>query len=276
MFWSQLLLKCITPFICYTYKLLYNSMKTEHSCRDKTDTGVWEIIGFRKQLSSVLLAPAGGDQSWPDRLKQHDNRTCWPWPNRGERGGSLHLHMQREPMTWQQQDLTQNRLSRRSNAFLMDLCIVTFWFKSHEAANLSQTQREILLYNPEVIQGRKPGLESVFLKNLMLNQNCSFFTSSFGDETMITNGLKVKVTSAPRAVRVSMSTAVCRVMWRQPAILAPFRGLDWPYSSLIFMRPGISFSAMSMAFRPHSARLMSAGTAIGTSETSFHWRLKLR
>lgn len=67
-----------------------------------------------------------------------------------------------------------------------------------------------------------------------------------------------KLTSAPRVVRVSMSTAVWRVMWRQPAMRAPFRGLDWPYSSLIFISPGISFSAMSMALRPHSARLMSA------------------
>lgn len=70
----------------------------------------------------------------------------------------------------------------------------------------------------------------------------------------------VKVTSAPRAVRVSMSTAVCRVMWRQPEIRAPFRGFDWLYISLIFISPGISFSAMSMALRPHSARLMSART----------------
>lgn len=68
----------------------------------------------------------------------------------------------------------------------------------------------------------------------------------------------VNVTSAPRAVSVSMSTAVCRVMWRQPAMRAPFRGLVLPYSSLIFIRPGISFSAISMALRPHSARLMSA------------------
>lgn len=66
------------------------------------------------------------------------------------------------------------------------------------------------------------------------------------------------ITSAPRAVRVSMSTAVCRVMCRQPAMRAPFRGLDWPYISRIFIRPGISFSAISMDLRPHSARLMSA------------------
>lgn len=54
------------------------SLKAEHSCRDKTKMEVWEITGFRKQLSSVLLAPAGGDQSWLDRLNQHDNRTHRP------------------------------------------------------------------------------------------------------------------------------------------------------------------------------------------------------
>lgn len=65
-------------------------------------------------------------------------------------------------------------------------------------------------------------------------------------------------TWAPRAVRVSMRTAVCVVIWRQPAILAPFRGLDAPYFSLICIKPGISFSAISMHFLPQSARLISA------------------
>lgn len=55
-----------------------------------------------------------------------------------------------------------------------------------------------------------------------------------------------------------MSTAVCTVMWRQPAMRAPFKGLDAEYISLIFISPGISFSAISMALRPQSARLMSA------------------
>lgn len=66
------------------------------------------------------------------------------------------------------------------------------------------------------------------------------------------------LTWAPRAVRVSMRTAVCVVMWRQPAILAPFRGLEAPCISLICIKPGISFSAISMHFRPQSARLISA------------------
>lgn len=71
------------------------------------------------------------------------------------------------------------------------------------------------------------------------------------------------VTSAPSTMRVSMSTAVCTVMWRQPAMRAPFRGLDAEYISLIFISPGISFSAISMALRPQSARLMSAAREAG-------------
>ena len=38
-----------------------------------------------------------------------------------------------------------------------------------------------------------------------------------------------QVTSAPRATRVSMRTAVCVVMWRQPAIRAPLSGAAAPY-----------------------------------------------
>lgn len=71
------------------------------------------------------------------------------------------------------------------------------------------------------------------------------------------------VTSAPSTMRVSMSTAVCTVIWRQPAMRAPFRGLDAEYISLIFISPGISFSAISMALRPQSARLMSAAREAG-------------
>ena len=40
------------------------------------------------------------------------------------------------------------------------------------------------------------------------------------------------LTSAPRAVRVSMSTAVWMVMWREPAILAPLKGCEGPNSVL--------------------------------------------
>ena len=46
-------------------------------------------------------------------------------------------------------------------------------------------------------------------------------------------------------------------MCRQPAMRAPFSGLDVPYSSRIAIRPGISSSAMAISLRPHSAREMS-------------------
>ena len=40
------------------------------------------------------------------------------------------------------------------------------------------------------------------------------------------------LTSAPSAVRVSISTAVWMVMWREPAILAPLNGCEAPNSVL--------------------------------------------
>ena len=64
-------------------------------------------------------------------------------------------------------------------------------------------------------------------------------------------------TVAPSAWRVSISTAVCMVMCRQPAIRAPFSGLEAPYSSRVAIRPGISSSAMAISLRPHSASEMS-------------------
>ena len=89
-----------------------------------------------------------------------------------------------------------------------------------------------------------------------------------------------QVTAAPSSMRVSMSTAVWTVMWRQPAILAPFSGLEGPYFSRrclaggrrvnkqeleqeqdnvdSYIRPGISFSARVSSFLPQSAREMSA------------------
>lgn len=69
------------------------------------------------------------------------------------------------------------------------------------------------------------------------------------------------LTSAPRATRVSMRTAVSTVMCRQPAMRAPFRGLEAEYISRMCIRPGISFSARSRALRPQAARLMSAAGA---------------
>ncbi len=65
-------------------------------------------------------------------------------------------------------------------------------------------------------------------------------------------------TSAPRATRVSISTAVCTVMCSDPVIRAPFSGCCSAYSARIAIRPGISVSAISISLRPQSAREMSA------------------
>ncbi len=64
-------------------------------------------------------------------------------------------------------------------------------------------------------------------------------------------------TEAPRAVSVSMSTAVCTVMCREPMMRTPSRGREAAYFSRTAIRPGISCSAMSSSLRPKSARLMS-------------------
>src|SRR5699024_3499937 len=65
-------------------------------------------------------------------------------------------------------------------------------------------------------------------------------------------------TSAPRATRVSMSTAVWTVMCRLPAMRAPVRGADEEYSSRSAISPGISRSARRIWCRPASARVRSA------------------
>src|SRR5580692_3487809 len=67
----------------------------------------------------------------------------------------------------------------------------------------------------------------------------------------------VHVTSAPRWMSVSMSTAVCTVMWRHPAMRAPASGFAAPYSARKAMSPGISLSAILISFCPHSASEMS-------------------
>jgi hypothetical protein len=67
-----------------------------------------------------------------------------------------------------------------------------------------------------------------------------------------------QVTSAPRATRVSMRTAVWMVMWRQPAIRAPLRGWSAAYLARVAIKPGISFSARSISLRPKAARERSA------------------
>ena len=65
-------------------------------------------------------------------------------------------------------------------------------------------------------------------------------------------------TSAPRAVSVSMRTAVCTVMCSEPAMRAPASGWASPYSARRAMRPGISCSASWISLRPKPARERSA------------------
>jgi hypothetical protein len=67
-------------------------------------------------------------------------------------------------------------------------------------------------------------------------------------------------TSAPRAVSVSISTAVWMVMCSEPVMRAPLRGWAAANSSRIAIRPGISVSAMRISLRPQSARERSAMT----------------
>ncbi len=55
-----------------------------------------------------------------------------------------------------------------------------------------------------------------------------------------------------------MSTAVCIVICKEPAMRAPARGF-WPaYSSRSAINPGISVSAIAISLRPHSAWDISA------------------
>jgi hypothetical protein len=64
-------------------------------------------------------------------------------------------------------------------------------------------------------------------------------------------------TSAPRSSSVSIRTAVWIVMCRLPATRAPASGLAGPYLERVAIRPGISFSAISISRRPQSASEMS-------------------
>ena len=63
---------------------------------------------------------------------------------------------------------------------------------------------------------------------------------------------------APRATRVSMRTAVCTVMCREPVTRAPASGWASAYSLRIDIRPGISCSARVISLRPKAARERSA------------------
>lgn len=70
--------------------------------------------------------------------------------------------------------------------------------------------------------------------------------------------LKEWLTSAPSSTKVSIRTAVWTVIWRHPAIRAPFRGLVAPCLFLKDIKPGISFSARVISLRPHSDNEISA------------------
>lgn len=70
------------------------------------------------------------------------------------------------------------------------------------------------------------------------------------------------LTSAPNSINVSISTAVCIVICRHPAILAPFSGFEGPNFFRRLINPGISFSDSVISFLPHSANLISAETEI--------------
>src|SRR5579884_1313673 len=72
-------------------------------------------------------------------------------------------------------------------------------------------------------------------------------------------------TSAPRARRVSISTAVWTVMCREPVMRAPASGRWSAYSARRAMRPGISTSASSISLRPHGARDRSATLNSGSA-----------
>src|SRR5207249_11969280 len=64
-------------------------------------------------------------------------------------------------------------------------------------------------------------------------------------------------TCAPRSISVSINTAVWIVMWSEPVIRTLASGFWGAYFSRIAIKPGISFSAIEISFRPKSARLMS-------------------
>ena len=74
---------------------------------------------------------------------------------------------------------------------------------------------------------------------------------------------ELQVTSAPKACKVSIKTAVWIVMCKHPAIRAPFKGCSFLYSSRKLIKPGISASAKLISFLPQAASDMSF-TLLGT------------
>ncbi len=71
-------------------------------------------------------------------------------------------------------------------------------------------------------------------------------------------GLKIlqedQRTSAPRAISVSIKTAVSIVMCNEPVIFTPARGLGFTIFFARAINPGISFSQMVIFLRPQSAK----------------------
>ena len=65
-------------------------------------------------------------------------------------------------------------------------------------------------------------------------------------------------TCAPISTSVSISTAVCTVMCREPVILAPRSGWLGAYSARTAISPGISCSASWISLRPKAASERSA------------------
>src|SRR6266403_1955489 len=89
-------------------------------------------------------------------------------------------------------------------------------------------------------------------------------------------------TWAPRAISVSINTAVWMVMCKEPEMRAPLSGCCLAYSYRMAMRPGISVSAILISLRPQSARLKSLtrkldwgliAAFIRLLRSSIHWKL---
>src|SRR5262245_16231720 len=60
-------------------------------------------------------------------------------------------------------------------------------------------------------------------------------------------------TDAPSSFSVSIRIAVSMVMCSEPVMRTPLSGFCGPYFLRMDIKPGISFSEISMVLRPHSA-----------------------
>mmetsp|Transcript_18936 Transcript_18936/g.47285 ORF Transcript_18936/g.47285 Transcript_18936/m.47285 type:complete len:295 (+) Transcript_18936:1719-2603(+) len=81
-------------------------------------------------------------------------------------------------------------------------------------------------------------------------------------------------TSAPSSANVSINTAVCTVMCKEPAIFTPLNGFASPYSLRQLIRPGISCSARLSSLRPNSAKDMSRTFESAIFASSVRLRLR--